>query len=119
MGKTELVNTIAKALVEYGYDVYLSKDKRHGFYTDGKRVVSFGGSWEFCVSYSGNYKSKQSGTGWVIAQDIGVISEETAKDFITRPTWVRDDISYTTPEQHLATYGQSSGYTKFEEEVAA
>jgi hypothetical protein len=118
MAKTQLIQNIAEKLHNYGYDVYLSKDKLYGFYTNGERVVSFGGSWQFCVDFSGNYKqSKESGTGWGIAKELTDISEEDANAFINAnaPAWTRNkNPVYTTPDQHLKTYGISSGYAKFE-----
>ena len=119
--KRELIQHIAEKLHFYGFNVYLSKDKNHGFYTNGKRVVSFGGSWQFFVDFSGNYKpSSQSGTGWQIAKEFTDISEEQAQEFINAnaPKWAcTKDPVYTTPEQHLAKYGKSSGYVKFQPEI--
>ena len=115
--KTQLVNDIAEALTSYGYTVYLSKDKQHGFYTDGKRVVSFGGCWNYSVDFSGNYaQSQQSGTGWQIAKEQGVPTKEQADRWINEnaPRWTQNyNPVYTTPEQHLKTYGSSSGYALF------
>ena len=120
--KQELVQAAATALLSYGYTVYLAKSKEYGFYTDGKRVVCFGGQWNFSLDYSGNYRSERSGTGWQIAKDCGVLTKDEAKKFIEAyaPSWATtENVRYTTPEQHLATYGKSSGYTPFEEELAA
>ena len=117
MSKIELVQHIAEKLHSYGFDVYLSKSKEHGFYTNGKKVVSFGGSWCFSLDFSGNYKPGNSGTGWSIARELSDITEEQAHEFInaTAPDWTGNkNPIYTTPEQHLATYGKSSGYVKFE-----
>lgn len=113
--KTQLVNDVAEALASYGYTVYLSKDKQHGFYTDGKRVVSFGSFWNYSVDFSGNYaQSRQSGTGWQIAKEQGVPTKEQAARFIAdNGLWANPNPVYTTPEQHLKTYGSSSGYTLF------
>lgn len=125
MGKIQLVKEIATALVGYGYDVYISKTGEYGFYTDGLKVVSFGGSWNFSVDFSGNYKSQSCGTGWQIAKEQGVPSKADALAFICAmpPSWATNGeaVKLTTPEQYLATYGKSSGFTKFEiqEEVAA
>lgn len=116
--KTQLITQIAEKLCSFGYDVYLSKDKRHGFYTDGKRVVSFGGHWNFFVDFSGNYApTKTSGTGWGIAREQSDITQEQAEKYIkaNAPRWTGNiDPIYITPEQHLKTYGKSSGYSKFE-----
>ena len=110
----------AKALTSYGYRVYMSADNNHGFYTDGKRVVSFGGCWNWCLDFSGNYvATKTGGTGWQIAREVGVPNEQQAKQYVTAiaPTWANANPVYTTPEEHLATYGKSSGYTVFSEET--
>jgi hypothetical protein len=118
MSKTQLVHHIAEKLYSYGFDVYISKSKDYGFYTNGKRVVSFGGSWCFSLDFSGKYKPHgNSGTGWQIAKELSDISEEQAHEFISAsaPDWTGNkNAIYTTPEQHLATYGKSSGYVKFE-----
>lgn len=114
--KKELIAEVCKALVSYGYDVYVSKSKEYGFYTDGNRVVSFGGYWNFCVDFSGNYfPSKYSGTGWQIAAEQGVPTKEEAERYIkaNAPLWANKNPTYTTPEQHLKTYGCNSGYTLF------
>lgn len=112
----------AKALTGYGYSVYMSADYEHGFYTDGKRVVSFGGCWHFSLDFSGNYApSKQSGTGWRIATEQGIPSAKQALAYITSnaPAWANRLPVYTTPEQHLQTYGKSSGYKLFTTQEAA
>lgn len=122
MGKKELIGEISEALVSYGYDVYVSGSGEYGFYTDGQRVISFGGSWAFCVNFSGNYKSDapgQTGTGWQIVKDQGIPTKEEAEDYIraNAPSWAVGSarFTYETPEQHLATYGDSSNFAKFDE----
>lgn len=117
--KKQLVQETAIALTSYGFDVYLSKDGRYGFYTDGKRVVCFGSPWESFLDFSGNYApSRTSGTGWVIAKEQGVPTREHAETWVrtNAPHWANTNPTYTTPEQHLKTYGASSGYVKFSEE---
>jgi hypothetical protein len=118
--KKELIQNIAKQLKSYGYKVYIAKNGEYGFYTEGVKVVSFGGSWCFSVDFSGNYSSKemrQTGTGWQIAKDMGVITKEQAEQFIKTgaPHWATSGIpvKYTTPEQYLKMYGSSSGYVEF------
>ena len=121
--KKQLIQHIAKKLDSFGYQVYLSKDGQYGFYTDGRRVISFGGQWSFSVDFSGNYApSKTSGTGWGIAKEKTDITRDEADRYINTnaPTWTGNTSPiYTTPEQHLKTYGKSSGYTKFNQEVTA
>ena len=114
--KKELINELAQALDSYGYTVYIAKNGDYGFYTDGKRVVSFGGQWRFSIDYSGNYKSNKSGTGWGLEKDKGILTKEEADDFIKRnaPHWAtNENVTYTSPEQHLKTYGSSSGYKQY------
>lgn len=130
MSKKQLVSEVAAALSSYGYKVYLAKSGEYGFYTDGKTVVSFGGSWNFSLDFSGNYGAESSeaarsvGTGWGIAKDMGVPSQEQTDAFISAlpPRWATKGLTVllTTPEQHLKTYGTSSGYVEFQApEVAA
>lgn len=119
--KKQLIAHIAQNLHSFGYTVYLSDDGRHGFYTDGRRAVSFGGQWNFCVDFSGNYKpSMDCGSGWQIAAEQADITAEQAQAYITAnaPTWANKNPVYTTPEQHLETYGRSSGYTEFQPTTA-
>ena len=120
--KKQLIQHIAKKLDSFGYQVYLSKDEQHGFYTDGQRVVSFGGQWNFFVDFFGNYApSKTSGTGWSIAKEKTDITQEQADRYINAnaPSWTYNTSpTYTTPENHLKIYGKSSGYTKFSPQTA-
>jgi hypothetical protein len=114
--KKQLIQEIAESLDSFGFKVYLSKDKNHGFYTNGQRVVSFGSSWHFCVDFSGNYApSKHGGTGWQVKTEQTSITEDQANAYIVAnaPSWANKNPTYTTPEQHLKTYGQSSGYEEF------
>lgn len=116
MANAQIIREVAQALASYGYTVYLSASKCHGFYTDGKRVVSFGGTWSFSVDFTGRYVgSRESGTGWQIAGNRGVPSSIEAGQWLTMPApaWANARPVYTTPEQHLATYGKSSGYSIF------
>lgn len=119
--KKQLIAHIAQRLISYGYTVYIAQSGEYGFYTEGVRVVSFGGQWNFSVDFSGNYRTNaptQTGTGWQIAPDMGDITEEQARAYITAkaPDWAISGatvVNYTTPEQHLATYGNSSRYTQY------
>lgn len=123
--KQQLVLATAEALTSYGYDVYLSRSGEFGFYTDGKRVVSFGGSWNFSIDFTGNYvPAPQCGTGWQIATEHGVPTAHQAELWISQnaPFWTGNkNPIYTTPERHLKTYEASCGYSKFSagQQVAA
>jgi len=116
--KQKLILSIAQSLRSYGFTVYVAKSGGYGFYTDGVRCVSFGGQWNWSVDFSGNYLSESSGTGWQIATEKTCITEDAAKAYIkaNAPRWATvENVRYTTHEQHLKTYGASSGYTVFEE----
>jgi hypothetical protein len=122
--KKQLISSICETLQGFGYTVYISDSQEYGFYTDGKRVVCFGGHWRWSVDFSGNYLSKHSGTGWQIATEKTGITQEEAEKYIkaNAPRWATtENVIYTTPEQHLKTYGESSGYVEFtkNQEVAA
>ena len=117
--KKQLVRETAKALNGYGFTVYIAKSGKHGFYTDGCRCVSFGGSWNFSLDFSGNYKSRHSGTGWQIEKEQGIPTKQQAEKWIkaNAPTWATtESVTYTTPMQYLAIYGNSSGYVVFNSE---
>lgn len=128
--KKQLIAHIAKQLKSYGYTVYIAKSSEYGFYTDGVRVVSFGGSWSWSVDFSGNYyptgrnaheNGRSIGMGWKIegGEELSDISAEQAEQFIKcgAPNWAVRGLpfAYTTPEQYLKTYGGSSGYVEFTE----
>ena len=116
--KKELIRDIATKLVSYGYTVYLSGNQTYGFYTDGFRVVCFGGHWDWSVDFSGNYKSQNCGTGWVIAKDVSNVTAEEAARYIAAcpPHWATkgERVKLITPEQHIAIYGKSSRYAMFD-----
>lgn len=116
--KQELVREVATTLTSYGFVVYLSHNGEYGFYTDGKRAVSFGGCWNWCLNFSGNYQqSRQSGTGWLIEKDQGVPTRDQAEEWIkaNAPAWTGNhNPVYMTSEKLLDVYRRSSGYVKFE-----
>jgi hypothetical protein len=117
--KKQLVSEVCRALIEYGYIVYISGSGEHGFYTDGKKVVSFEGAWGTSINYTGNYISKRCGTGWQISADGGIPSRDIAAAFIAEsaPRWATEGeaVKATTPGQQLKIYGASSGYSLFSE----
>lgn len=114
--KKELIRDIATKLVSYGYAVYLSGDKTYGFYTDGFRVVCFGGCWNWSVDFSGKYESQNCGTGWQIAKERSGVTAEEAARYIAEcpPHWATNGerVVLTTLDQHLATYGARSRYSE-------
>lgn len=116
--KEQLIHQIASSLHDYGYTVYLGASKSHGFYTDGKRVVSFGSCCSSGVNFYGNYETGFGYvSGWVIAKDQASITRRQAIDYIKDDPPSRSnfpDFLYTTPSQHLARFSKSSGYSEFE-----
>lgn len=122
--KKQLVAEVATALASYGYQSYVAKNGEYGFYTDGRFVVSFGGYWAWSLDFNGQYQARNSsdarqvGTGWSIARGVSIPTREEAESYIKAlpPTWAvgRCEVSKTTPEQYLATYGASSGFTEYQ-----
>lgn len=111
--KIEMVKELASQIKQEGFRVFIAKSGTYGFYTDkaGSRVVSFqcdlGG-----IKFSGNYKTsnpRSTGTGWEL-------SKGTFQDMFNQsaPSWAIKEATwkYTTLEQHLAVYQQSSNYTE-------
>ena len=102
----------ARAVAAQGFAVYLAQRGNYGFYTDGKRVVSFslelfGGG----VRLTGNYRpGKNTGTGWHI-RDGATPTHAAAALASNAPRKFNPSPVYTTPEEHLQTYGESSGYS--------
>lgn len=114
--KVEATAKLAQDIKAAGFRVWLAKSGTYGFYTDetGSRVVSFqldlGG-----FNFTGNYKTdqpRQTGTGWQLVQGGRTFAEM----FNECPTWSLRGASwkFTTLEQHLKTYGQSSGFVEVE-----
>lgn len=115
----ELANAIK---TNTGYRVFLSERVgcSHGFITNdsGSRVVSFQYDL-FGFKFSGNYKSKSSGTGWVM--DGVEIEHVTNKESLDRlfnngsvPLWATkgEPVKRVTLDEHLKTYGQSSMFVE-------
>ena len=93
-----------------GFDAYIAERGNYGFYTDGKRVVCF--AVDLSLTLSGNYKpSLKSGTGWRISDNAGF---EQIKPAIkaNAPAWANKTAIYTTPEEYLAVYQDSSKFKK-------
>ena len=112
MYKQEAIKELATNLVNYGYDVYIAKSGTYGFYTDGKKVISF--SYQFGIKVSGNYistKPSQCGTGWIIIDNLTTITQEQAKQFIEMiaPNWAINnyEFRYTTPNEIIKNYSSS------------
>lgn len=99
------VNKIQKA----GFKVFLSKNGQgdYGFYTDGERIVSF--QFDFSsIVFSGNYKSKKSGTGWRLGD--GLSYSQMIKTY--PPNWItcHDEIKMASIKDYLKGYQRSSKF---------
>ena len=116
----ELVSKIKS----FGYPVYLSEKGNYGFFTnaDGSRVISFQIDY-FFFNFSANHKSIGLGTGYRITNDEKRLLWEidtfcTAKflkSLINAPIYRSRRknerfISWTTLDQYLAMYQDSSKY---------
>ena len=114
--KKQLVARIAEKLHSFGYRVFIAHTGEYGFFTDGNRVVSFGGTWNWSVDFSGNYRSKSCGSGWQIEKELCGITQEQADSFIRKnpPHWETngEQVKLTTLDQHLCMYQSSSKYTE-------
>lgn len=115
----ELANEIK---AKTGYRVFLSEKVgcSHGFITDkeGSRVVSF----QFDIlsfRFSGNYKSKSCGTGWVMeGVDIEHVTNKESLDRIFKSGAVPllatkgEAVKLVTLAEHLNNYGKSSMFVE-------
>jgi hypothetical protein len=125
--KRETIEELAKNLIAAGYRVFISKTGTYGFYTDkeGTKIISFQMDL-LSVSASGNYKTSEpsrTGGGWQITDCFSCFNRypsvnkvEADKVFNAYPpSWALGSATfkYTTLEQHLKQYGQSSGYVEF------
>lgn len=114
--KVPAVAELAAEIKAAGYRVFLAESGTYGFFTDaeGARVVCFqfdlGG-----FKFSGNYRSKSCGTGWIMGDAYGVSPEGLAAMIESRPPhWATkgEAVQQTTLAQHLQTYQLSSRYTE-------
>lgn len=110
----------AQFVTGLGFKAYLAKDGTYGFITDdsGQRVMSFSFTDVGGGSLSGNYgpPSTKSGTGWRLEQaphDLRTREDVRRALYASPPQWCGDGWKrYTSVEQHLALYGDSSQYTQ-------
>lgn len=107
-----IAQEFCNAVLLAGLRPFLAEKGTYGFYTDaeGTRVVSFQVDLG-TLKLSGNYKSQECGTGWVMGpwnegDDLAEILKAGAPRWATNGEAVR----LTTLEQHLKTYQQSSRY---------
>lgn len=100
--------------------VCLAERGTYGYFSDGKRVVSF--SADLCgLTLSGNYQpgNHNGGTGWRIADNAPVPTAENVRQLLytPAPAWANKAPVYTTEAQYLAAYQSSSRFTKLSHET--
>ena len=120
----ERTSELVSKIKSFGYSVYLSDKGNYGFFTnaDGSRVISFQIDY-FFFNFSANHKSIGLGTGYRITNDEKCLLWEidnfcTAKfleSLINAPVYKSRRknerfLSWTTLNQHLAMYQDSSKY---------
>lgn len=121
---------LATKIKSFGFDVYLSSVGNYGFFTDGKKLISFQIDY-FFFSFSSNHKSINLGTGHRLTTDeqcpINLSSQFfsidefctleflqgllNCKPYISKKPSEKF-VSWTTLEEHLSFYGSSSKYVK-------
>lgn len=113
MNRTQqLIKDFADTLHRLGFVVYLAKSGTYGFYTDGtgSRAVSFQEKFGR-ITLHGNYKaSRESGTGWEIADAPSPLTEETARAMLmaNAPSWTNNPRpTYCTAADQLKRYDAS------------
>lgn len=120
------INRLGRVLKGFGYDVYISESGTYGFFCkpDGQKLISFQVDY-FFISFSANHKSRGLGSGYRITSDEQCVMWEmekwATKEFFEslldcKPYRSHKSnevfLSWTTLDQHLATYNSSSKYTK-------
>ena len=118
----EIVYELVGKLLEAGFRPFIAKSGTYGFYTDkeGSGVVCFQCDGFLGLTFGGSYRAKKStdaryvGTGW--RMDESPLTHEGLKSMFNQrpPRWAVGDIEVhrTTLDEHLASYGKSSGYTE-------
>lgn len=108
----------AQFVTGLGFTAYLAKDGTYGFLTDdtGERVLSFSFTDSGGGTLFGNYgpPSAKSGTGWRLEQaphDLQTREDVRRALYAAAPQWCGDGWKrYTSVEQHLKLYGDSSEF---------
>lgn len=115
---------LTSKIKSFGYPVYLSEKGNYGFFTnaDGIRVISFQIDY-FFFNFSANHKSIGLGTGYRITSDEKCLlweidtfcTAEFLESLINAPAYKsrrknEKFLSWTTLEQHLKSYQESSKY---------
>lgn len=108
----------ASFITGLGFIVYLAKDGTYGFITDDTRTRVLSFSFTDGGTLSGNYgpPSTKSGTGWRLEQaphNLQTAAHVKRALYEGAPGWCGDGWKhYTTVEQHLKLYGDSSEFTQ-------
>ena len=111
------VASFVERIKTLGFRVFVAERGEYGFITDetATRVLS----WSFTDGgrLSGNYgpPSQECGTGWVLEGspwDLQTGDDVKSALYEHPPHWIRGWKHFTTVEQHLAMYGQSSRYSE-------
>lgn len=116
--KVEAIKELSAAILAAGFRVFVAESGTHGYFTDaeGSRVVSFqydlGG-----FKFSGNYKSKKCGTGWIMGDLTGWTKADFEQVFMNAarpPRWATggEPVEITTLVQKLRTYQASSRFVE-------
>lgn len=111
----QVISELADTLKLYGYRVFIAESGTYGFYTDqeGSRVVSFQHNL-MSLKFSGNYISRKCGTGWRIAENVGIPSETQARNYFNEnpPYWATNGerVLLTTLQDILDAYQRSSKF---------
>ena len=109
-----MILEVSEEIKKQGFQVFVANSGEYGFYTDGKKVISF--QIEFgSIAFSGNYKTdnpRSTGNGWRICDSIPASLTDTLNSM--PPQWAVGNSrwTFTTLKQHLDTYQKSSRYTE-------
>lgn len=113
----ETVLEFAQKATKQGVRVFIAEKGTYGFITNqnGDRIVSFGFDL-CCLVFSGNYKTnnpKQTGKGWRIEHVDLLNIPNLLKEY--PPYWSVGDSKweFTTLDQHLKMYQNSSKYKEY------
>lgn len=113
--KKDLILKLSQQLKEKGFRVFIAKSSEHGFYTDnkGSKVISISCDLGI-INASANYKTskpKETGSGYRITDDFNAEKADSVFSAYP-PNWALcgATFKYTTLDEHLETYGLSSGY---------
>lgn len=111
--RQEIARTIARKALDEGLRVFLAKDGEgeYGCFTDdGQRIVSFGTDLGV-PRFSGCYKSKGNGTGWLMCEGLPSSLRALLSACSPYPC-----TRYTTATEFFELYQPSSKYKEMRRE---